>query len=82
MAYLDLYKEAFLISDSCGAVTLYEKVEAPNMILLGSSSVTQKSYSKGKDDKLMMPKTDRFTYVTNEFLMKRVANDVTLTLQD
>ena len=68
MNFLNRYSESFLISDSCGAVTLYEKIEAPNMILLGSSSLNEKSYSNGRDQTLLVAKTDKFSFVNNEFL--------------
>lgn len=82
LEHLQRYKEGFLISDSCGAITLYETVEAKNLILLGSSSRGEKSYSKGKDSKLLVAKTDRFSYTTHEFLSSRLDRDVTLTLED
>ena len=38
MYHLGRYKEAFFISDSCSAITLYEMVTMPNTMALGSSS--------------------------------------------
>ncbi|CAD8145355.1 unnamed protein product [Paramecium pentaurelia] len=48
MKFLKLYQVAFLISDSCGAITLFETVKAKNMILLGQSSLGEKAYSYDK----------------------------------
>lgn len=60
MEFLQTYKSAFFISDSCSAVTLYSQVEAKNTIIIGSSKFDQKSYSHGKDEDLLISKTDKY----------------------
>ena len=56
------FKEGLFFTDSCGAITLYEKIDAENITILGSSSFGEKSYSNGRDSFLLLPKTDRFSY--------------------
>jgi GPI-anchor transamidase subunit K len=62
MSFLKRFKEGLFFTDSCGAITLYEKIDAPNITVLGSSSYGEKSYSNGRDPLLLLPKTDRFSY--------------------
>lgn len=51
-----------VISDSCSAITPFEKVEIDNFIALGSSSFDEKSLSHGFDSALNQPKTDDFSF--------------------
>lgn len=71
MFYSPRYKEAFFIADSCSAITLYEKLDSPNILALGSSSFDEKSYSNGKDSSLLISKTDRFSMTNYEFFQKQ-----------
>lgn len=48
----------FVVVDSCSAITPYEDVNEPNIIILASSSLDEKSLSKGYDKKLNCPKSD------------------------
>jgi glycosylphosphatidylinositol transamidase (GPIT) subunit GPI8 len=48
-----------MISDSCAAFTIFDKTTAPRAIMIGSSASEEYSYSKGKDSRLDLPKTDR-----------------------
>lgn len=48
-----------MISDSCAAFTIFDKVTAPRAVMIGSSSSDEYSYSNGKDTRLDLPKTDR-----------------------
>ncbi|CAD8064671.1 unnamed protein product [Paramecium sonneborni] len=82
MEFLELYSEAFLISDSCGAITLFETVKAKNMILLGSSSLGEKAYSHGRCSLLQIPKTDKFSLTTHNWLRKELDKRPNLTLLD
>jgi glycosylphosphatidylinositol transamidase (GPIT) subunit GPI8 len=47
-----------MINDSCGASTIFEKLTAPNIFGLGSSSRGQKSYSHGFDANISLSKSD------------------------
>jgi Glycosylphosphatidylinositol transamidase (GPIT), subunit GPI8 len=48
-----------LVSDSCAAYTIFDRVDEPNLIMIGSSSKGQYSYSLGRDSLIDTPKTDR-----------------------
>lgn len=76
------FKEAFLISDSCSAITLYETLSTPNVLLLGSSSHGEKSYSHGKDSTLLISKTDRFSMANYEFFSNKNKANSKSTLSD
>lgn len=56
-------REAFLLSDSCGAGTVYSLVSGSHATyMLGSSSWDQKAWSYDFDKIYSMPLNDRFTY--------------------
>jgi len=63
-----LYKDILMISDSCAAFTIFDLIKQPNLIMIGSSSEGEKSYSQGRDPKLEMSKTDMFSFDTWEYL--------------
>lgn len=71
-----------MISDSCGAITLFETVKAKNMILLGSSSLGEKAYSHGRCSILSIPKTDKFSLTTHYWLKNELDKKPNLTLLD
>ena len=52
------YKDMLLLSDSCAAFTIFDLIESPNAVMIGSSSQGEKSYSQGRDALLDMAKTD------------------------
>lgn len=54
------YKDMLLISDSCAAYTIFDLVDQPNLIMIGSSSQGEKSYSQGRDALLDMSKADMY----------------------
>jgi phosphatidylinositol glycan class K len=61
------FKEMLIISDSCGAFTIFDYLEVPNIFMIGSSSKDEKSYSLGKDSHVGLSKTDDFSFKTYEF---------------
>lgn len=69
-----------LVSDSCEAFTLFDYVESPNIFAIGSSIVGDKSFSHGNDENIKVAKTDKFTFVTNEFLKHEFALNNSLTV--
>jgi len=71
-----------MFADSCSAVTLYEKIDSPNTLAMGSSSFDEKSYSHGKDKNLLLPKTDRFSLKTYKFLNGKYKTNSKLTMAD
>jgi glycosylphosphatidylinositol transamidase (GPIT) subunit GPI8 len=44
-----MYRSILALSDSCGASTLFEHVDSPRFISIGSSSKGEKSMSHGFD---------------------------------
>ena len=63
-----MYSEVLAMSDSCEAATLFYDIDVPNVFAIGSSTKGQKSLSHGRDKLLNLAKTDKFTFITNEFL--------------
>jgi glycosylphosphatidylinositol transamidase (GPIT) subunit GPI8 len=60
-----------IISDSCGAITPFEKVVVNNFLAMGSSSLTEKSLSHGFDTVLNLPKSDDFSFYFDEVLREK-----------
>lgn len=76
-----------VISDSCSAITPFEKVTTDGFIALGSSSFEEKSLSHGYDIALNQPKTDDFSFYFDEVLsgkaiLKGVNNLESWTFKD
>jgi len=61
------FKEMFILSDSCGAFTIFDQIDTPNIYMIGSSSKDEKSFSYGRDHDVMIAKTDEFSLKTYEF---------------
>jgi len=61
------FKEMLILSDSCGAFTIFDNLEVPNIFMIGSSSKDEKSYSYGRDPHIGLAKTDEFSFKTYEF---------------
>eukprot|EP01017_Pseudomicrothorax_dubius_P005733 TRINITY_DN11509_c0_g1_i4.p1 TRINITY_DN11509_c0_g1~~TRINITY_DN11509_c0_g1_i4.p1 ORF type:complete len:191 (-),score=30.33 TRINITY_DN11509_c0_g1_i4:435-1007(-) len=54
------YKEILFISDSCQAFPIFNYVNVPNFVGIGSSVKDQYAFSYGFDTELGMSKTDRY----------------------
>lgn len=78
----NLYEQALMISDSCSAVTLFDKLTSPNIIAIGSSSENEKSYSHGNDLTLHLAKTDKFSFINYQYLNDNFDKNPELTLHD
>ncbi|EGR28170.1 phosphatidylinositol glycan, putative [Ichthyophthirius multifiliis] len=78
----NLYKEMLMINDSCSASTIFDKLTAPNIFGLGSSSFGQKSYSSGFDENLSVSKSDQLSQITYYYLKKNLMKNKELTLAD
>eukprot|EP01016_Furgasonia_blochmanni_P056156 TRINITY_DN9524_c0_g1_i1.p1 TRINITY_DN9524_c0_g1~~TRINITY_DN9524_c0_g1_i1.p1 ORF type:complete len:304 (+),score=71.69 TRINITY_DN9524_c0_g1_i1:40-951(+) len=76
------YKKIFYFSDSCEAGTIFNHVEVPNFVGIGSSSKGQYSYARGWDAKIKMSKSDKFTYATHEFWRDKFKYSKQYTLAD
>uniref|UniRef100_A0A7S3MTC7 Uncharacterized protein n=1 Tax=Strombidium inclinatum TaxID=197538 RepID=A0A7S3MTC7_9SPIT len=57
-----MYKEMFMIIDTCQAMSLFEGVEAPNLFLMGTSVNGQSAYSYQYDAELNQDLNDRFSF--------------------
>ena len=47
-----LYKELFLILDTCEAASMFDQIEAPNLVLLATSKHNQSAIAKETDGEL------------------------------
>lgn len=63
-----MYKEVFMIIDTCQGMSLYEEVDAPNLFLLSTSSANESAYSHQFDPTLNTGLNDKFTYYFHKFL--------------
>ncbi|RCK56261.1 GPI-anchor transamidase [Candida viswanathii] len=68
------YNEIFFMIDTCQANTMYEKIEAPNVLAVGSSELDESSYSHHSDMDIGVAVIDRFTYYTLDYL-ERIDRD-------
>jgi len=66
-----MYKEIVMIIDTCQAMSLFDDVEAPNLILIGSSSRNESAYSHQYDADLNTGLNDKFTFYFHLFLHGR-----------
>lgn len=51
-----------VFTDSCAAFTIFDEIKnetSPNMVMIGSSSQGEKSYSYGKCQSIELSKTDQ-----------------------
>lgn len=62
------YKEVFMIIDTCEAMSLFDSVSAPNLILLGTSIHDQSAYSHQFRHDLNNFLNDYFTYYFYKYL--------------
>ena len=63
-----LYSEILLILDTCEAMSLLDQVDAPNILMVGSSVHHQHAFSHQEDNQLNVFLNDKFTYFFWEFL--------------
>ena len=63
-----LYSEVLLILDSCEALSLFDQVEAPNILMVGTSIHGQHALSNQLDGGLNVYLNDRFSYHFVKFL--------------
>ena len=64
-----LYKDILIILDTCEAMSLFDEVTAPNIVMVGSSLLGEKAYSYQADHSLNIFLNDRFTYFFSEQLL-------------
>ena len=57
-----LYEEILLVVDTCEAMSLFDQVNAPNIIMVGSSIHGQHALSYQNDGSLNSYLNDKFTY--------------------
>ena len=63
-----LYKEIFIIIDTCQAETLIQYITSPNVITLTSSLKNENSYAYYPHDMINVPIIDRFTFSIYNFV--------------
>lgn len=75
------YRRIMLISDTCQAATLDDKITARNVISLASSGASQNSYAYSANPKLGVSLIDRFSFSLAEFFRLRVPSKKDLKKQ-
>jgi len=75
------YNEILLLTDTCQAASLYQKIYSPNVLAAASSKVGEDSLSHHDDPSLGVPVIDRWTYYILQFL-ETVKPDSKKTLQE
>lgn len=75
------YREMLVIADTCQASTLYEQLYSPGIIMVGSSSRGENSWSKGQSASLGTTLVDRFTDATLRFIERRMQPPAEPSLQ-
>lgn len=63
-----LYEEVLLLLDTCEAMSLFEQVEAPNIVMVGTSIKGQHALSYQVDGTLNTYLNDRFTFFFIQFI--------------
>jgi len=63
-----LYKEILLLLDTCEAMSLFDQVDAPNIVMVGSSVTGEHSLSDQIDETLNTFVNDKFSRHLYEFL--------------
>jgi len=56
------YKEVFMIIDTCEAMTLFDSINAPNLILMGTSLLGKSAYSHQFKPEINNYLNDHFSY--------------------
>ena len=74
MSIKNLYSDILLILDTCEAMSLLEQVNAPNVIMVGSSVAGQHAYSHLVDKTLNTYLNDKFSFYLYEFLTSKSFN--------
>ncbi|TNV76607.1 hypothetical protein FGO68_gene15958 [Halteria grandinella] len=68
MAEKDMYEEVLLLLDTCEAMSLFDQVDAPNIIMVGTSITGQHALSYQTDGQINTYLNDRFTYHFYQYL--------------
>ena len=68
-----LYQEILLIADTCEAMSLFDQVNAQNIIMIGTSVHDQHAFSYQTDGQLNTYLNDRFTAFFYKFLNEKSA---------
>jgi len=66
------YKEIFFLLDTCEAMSMFDDITAPNMILMGTSLHDQPAKSYQWDRRLNSWLNDHFTFHLTEYLRNPV----------
>mmetsp|Transcript_33236 Transcript_33236/g.23973 ORF Transcript_33236/g.23973 Transcript_33236/m.23973 type:complete len:113 (+) Transcript_33236:519-857(+) len=64
----NLYSEMLLVLDTCEAMSLFDQVEAPNILMVGSSAHEEHAVADTTDGEINVFMTDKFTENFLEFL--------------
>jgi phosphatidylinositol glycan class K len=65
------YREVLLIADTCQAFTLGDKLDAPNVTVIGSSLRGESSYAHHADADLGLSIIERYTYAFTEYVASK-----------
>jgi phosphatidylinositol glycan class K len=65
------YREILLIADTCQAFTLGDKIDAPNVTVIGSSLRGESSYAHHSDADLGLSVIERYTYAFKEYVASK-----------
>lgn len=69
------FKELLIMVDTCQAATLFNQLESPGVLAIGSSKKGENSYSHHLDSKVGVSVVDRFTYYTLAFFERLNVHD-------
>jgi phosphatidylinositol glycan class K len=72
------YRNLLIISDTCQAATLTNRVTAKNVVSLASSGASENSYAYSPNAKLGVSLIDRFSYSLAEFFRRNVKSKTDL----
>jgi phosphatidylinositol glycan class K len=65
------YREILLIADTCQAFTLGDKMDAPNVTVIGSSLRGESSYAHHSDADLGLSVIERYTFAFTEYVASK-----------
>jgi phosphatidylinositol glycan class K len=65
------YREVLLIADTCQAFTLGDKIDAPNVTMIGSSLRGESSYAHHSDADLGLSVIERYTFAFTEYVASK-----------
>ncbi|CDW73443.1 gpi8p [Stylonychia lemnae] len=68
------YSEILLLLDTCEAMTLFDRVNAPNIMMVGTSVLGQHAYSHLIDSSLNTYISDKFSFFFHEFIRTKNFN--------